>query len=339
MRFLLHPRFCTVTPTLTLPFADPRWTRAMVTRDLAAEAGFPEIGQKLESSLLSSKAPATVLTYKSWFNRFIEWYASPSLCHIPAPQARNLFLCKLTIDNLHRSLPIASAALSFFLGSPSGPDKDIHAAILESAAREAPAVVHRSKISLPHYRQLIQMALNFPENWAPLAALACIITFRAMLRIGETLALKWSDLHVEQGVCTLTIRRSKTDQTAVGASASFSVPVSEPEKYIWDRFFNISLPPPSSSYIFQSHSTGEPLTRSTMSSRIGKLFEHAGLGQFQYTTHSFRGGRASLALEEGVDGTRVRRAGRWRTESAFQSYIRPSPLPSPALQSRDSDFG
>lgn len=84
--------------------------------------------------------------------------------------------------------------------------------------------------------------------------------------------------------------------------------------------------------MLQSASTKLPLSKTTLDDRLKALLHSAKLKHFHITSHSFRGGAATSALNAGISQVSVMQAGRWKTTRSFQRYINLSPIPLPTHQ-------
>ncbi|EYC40509.1 hypothetical protein Y032_0609g615 [Ancylostoma ceylanicum] len=198
--------------------------------------------------------------------------------------------------------------------------------MLESAARTRQPTAHRTKISPEDYATLISCAFYSEKQDIIFTAALIICLFRAFLRVGEVRSLKKSDLIPDGSFSfSINVAKSKTDQTSRGACVKFVLQPNSQELRLLNKHINNvhSLPSP---FLFPSQSTKRPLSAATISTKLRNLFQLAGLENKGYTSHSFRGGAASTALEQGFDSSRVMSAGRWRSSKSFQAYIRPSAL-------------
>ncbi len=68
---------------------------------------------------------------------------------------------------------------------------------------------------------------------------------------------------------------------------------------------------------------GLPITRRNFSKVLDQCVRFIGLNPTQLTSHSFRIGRATLGLEQGLTIEQIRLMGRWRSD-AFRKYLRPA---------------
>ena len=293
---------------------------------MAKQLNLPDIASRIRRSLVSDRAGSTLAAYSSQAKIFADWRIDSGVTDVPVSKVRNLYLAHCINLGKHKSIVLISSSLSYFFGAQEGGDKLVEKAILESAARNTPSTRHRAKISLAHYVILIQTAVSQGSGQFLRSAALAIVLFRGLLRIGEAQALTRRDVTVVDGIWGLFIRKSKTDQLARGVSLKFKIPSGSQEEAVW-RAFLAKTTADSPLPLFLSSSTKTALTISTLSSELQDLMLAAGLQEHHYTSHSFRGGRASSALENGISGAAVMAAGRWRTTQAFQSYIRPAPLP------------
>ncbi len=67
---------------------------------------------------------------------------------------------------------------------------------------------------------------------------------------------------------------------------------------------------------------GLPITRHAFSKVLNQCVNFLGLNSAQLTSHSFRIGRATLGLEQGLSIEQIRLMGRWRSD-AFRKYLKP----------------
>ena len=146
--------------------------------------------------------------------------------------------------------------------------------------------------------------------------LAIIHSMRdAMLRAGEAAAATWDDVNFKRDpfgreICTLDIRKSKTDQAGTGATL-FLGP--QAAKYL--RRIRPARPGPGR-LIFGS-SRGR-----TLNQRIQRACGWAGLGE-GFSGHSCRVGMCvDLALKGNAEMPQIMEAGRWRKTSTVATYLR-----------------
>ena len=130
----------------------------------------------------------------------------------------------------------------------------------------------------------------------------------AMLRISETAALTWNDIHAEfDGTGRLLIRRSKADPEGQGAVAFVSAPAMAALQQMRDRA-------PDTGSVFD-------LSPNQISRRIKQAAQSAGLGD-GFSGHSPRVGMARDLVRAGIELPSLMVAGRWRTPTMPAHYAR-----------------
>ncbi|CAD6185992.1 unnamed protein product [Caenorhabditis auriculariae] len=278
------------------------------------------LGQSLKKILESDRAQGTIIGYGRILKLFDTFCQSRRDKNLSQNQLRTLFLLKKFSEGPSSSVQTATAALNYFLGEVQPHEASLQKAIASAASRTKPTVQNRTKLPLEHYRRLVETASKYPE--LDRAGTLAILLFNAMLRISEALALRWDDVQLDKpdGEGSLQIRRSKTDQE--GKGVNLPIKLEKEEFRVVTRFKLVN----GAGFIFLSASTKTPITYSTACKELKLLLHKAGLENFNYTSHAFRGGAATAALESGVDGTEVMRAGRWKSTSAFGCYIARKPI-------------
>ena len=130
----------------------------------------------------------------------------------------------------------------------------------------------------------------------------------AMLRISETAALTWADIHSEaDGTGRLLIRRSKTDPEGRGAVAFLSAPTMAALALIKDGRADADR-------VFD-------LGPNQISRRIKMAARAAGLGD-GFSGHSPRVGMTRDLVRAGIELPALMNAGRWRTSAMPAHYAR-----------------
>ncbi|EPB69306.1 zinc knuckle [Ancylostoma ceylanicum] len=303
----------------------PLWTEAQALIHTAREYGVPEIGEAIDTALSSHRAESTIASYIRQVQQFLDWWKSSSLSGIPVSKARNMFLAHCSAENRFKSIPAAVAAFNFFLGKQQGPDRDIEKSLIDSSMRRKAPTKHRSKITPQDYSLIISKGFQSSEESVRTTAAIAVFLFRGFLRINEARSLLKDDVTFEGSSISVFVRKSKTDQTSKGESITFCLDTSSIEyQLVLNHYQSLC---DSNQFLFPSHSTKSPLTLATISDRLHDLFRLAGLEHKAYTSHSFRGGAATAALTQGVDGNRIMAMGRWKSAKAFQAYVHPSPIP------------
>lgn len=187
-------------------------------------------------------------------------------------------------------------------------------------------------------RQAIPMSLEdlhrLMDASPPAERALYVISFAGGLRRSEALNLRVEDVSFVAEGATLLIRRSKTDQHGAGAKVAIPrtsdayCPVDHLRRQV-DAARYVG-----SEWLF--FSTG-PLTKTTYDSKLQEAQERAGM-EGHYSSHSFRAGFATSALDAGADVLAVAKGGRWKSVETVSIYDRRAlwnaPASAAALSSR-----
>ena len=138
------------------------------------------------------------------------------------------------------------------------------------------------------------------------------------LKAGESLV--WGDVEFREGGVAVQIRKSKTDQRAVGKEVSLP------------RFTNVGLSPlywgrrlkgeeqETQGQVFR-HANKATVTAFQLLSVLRKALRYVGEDPEAYGTHSFRIGAASEAKARGWGSKAIRELGRWSSD-CYKGYVR-----------------
>ncbi|CAJ0588673.1 unnamed protein product [Cylicocyclus nassatus] len=269
-------------------FSAPRFEEGPALATVADRLGLQNVSRTIYKALRSDRESSTFACYSAELRKFLSWKGSDAL---PA-------------------IPLEKAALNYFCGPLTGVDLDIQQSILEAERRSSPETTHRTKIDQQSMRRLVLEGLDSADYKVTQAAALAFLQSKVFLIISEAQALRSVDLtFVGGGYYRLKIRKSKTDQHGKGAVIKFhldKVEMALLRKYLGQCTGAV--------HIFQSRSTGRPLSSATLRDRL----------------NCFLGGEAaSLALSLGAEQTAVMMAGRWKTINAFRYYVAPKAIPLP----------
>ena len=149
---------------------------------------------------------------------------------------------------------------------------------------------------------------------------------RLMRRAGEIAALSTADVRaLPDGTVGVFVPRSKTDQLAKGlllpldATGGPACPVALLRRWLTVRPV-LAARGPGSDALFITR-TGEPLSRSAISSLVSRAASAAGY-EGRFSGHSLRIGGATAAARGGASMALIKAVGAW-TSPAVQRYVRP----------------
>ncbi|KAK6057208.1 site-specific recombinase, phage integrase family, partial [Cooperia oncophora] len=277
--------------------AGPKWKAWSETIQSARNAGREELAQIIGTSANKSLAPGTIAAYSSMRRRFDEFTTTLAIERTHLGKLRNLFLAHLINQNQLKILSTAVASLNFFYGHLEDGEAELQKLLMDSAKKEAPAVMHKEKASEEDVDKMVEWALNTAKATED----CCIIllSYLAFLRISETAASKR------------------------GTEVAFKV--QGRRAVLWNKFVALIADKSPHQFIFSPKFAHQPSTDS-LRKRIDNVLQGAGLLHKGFTSHSFRGGAATAALRRGVSCEDIRRVGRWKASTSMLHYLDPTPI-------------
>ncbi|KIH65802.1 site-specific recombinase, phage integrase family [Ancylostoma duodenale] len=277
---------------------DAKRRRAGETAKMASGAGLAGVAEMLDTCFDKSVAQGTLKIYQRVRHDFLEFIKKFRVPASALQKLRHVFLAHLIDEAKTSSLGYYVAALSHFFGPLPREYQDIQGALIRMASRDSPPVA---------------WALRLGTREALTGASTILLMFSAFLGIGELCNLRFSDVWFKgEDVWWLKIRRSKTDQKALGSTVAFRL--KGDALMLWTRFRELHSQNPQEDFIF-SNSRGGPPSRDYIARRIKRTLADAGLQHRNPTPHSLRGGAATTAIRAGVDPSNVMRVGRWKSKN------------------------
>ena len=289
--------------------------------------------------LTASIAPNSQFVYRnalSAFEAFCRAYNIEISWPVPVPHV-SLFIA-YCFENGYSPATVSSyiSGLSFYHKIRNLPDPTsafIIKKLLEGFRRSDRRHDVRAPITMVILKQICSVLPTFcySEYECSLFKAAYLLAYHALLPVSEIVfsnhiqanrPLLASDLQLvnEASAIQVTIRISKTNQSGVPtilliprSHDTASCCVQAMQHYLRFR-------PPGPQYLF-CHQNGTPLTRYQFSSVLAKAVRQAGL-LLNYSSHSFRIGRATDLAAMGVTTEKNMELGRWRSK-AVTRYIRP----------------
>jgi site-specific recombinase XerD len=280
----------------------------------------------LWSRIESSRAAGTVRQYAARVAEYSRWIRDQQTGEAVQPNARvAAYLAFLASSGMSRSvLSSAQAALSWFMGLRGGSagiaQSPLASAVLSASRRDAPPVAHRAKMSRD---ELLAIAVYCFRDVASVAdnRIGCllILGFALFMRVSEVSTILRVNVSITGASVTVLVPRSKSDQVGKGApcvaarSGTVLCPVSNLECWLSRA--------PASAHLFPSLSDPSIcMSPDLVRQELNRVVSAAGITR-PLTPHSIRGGAASAALADGVPQSSVKRAGRWKSDSAFDAYV------------------
>jgi len=242
--------------------------------------------------------------------RYLAAHAT-SLC--PVTLARRL----IAIGKAHASMGLPNPCLTDVVKATMRGIYRIHG---RPARQVRPVLPHDITLMLPHMtgtRGLRDRAL-------------ILVGFAGGLRRSELVALMYDDIEFVSDGFTLTIRRSKTDQS--GAGRTIAIPFARshacPVKAIsaWLEQAAITGGP-----VFRMINKGgrigkKPLSDQSVAQIVKRYTSRIGLNSTHYAGHSLRAGLITSAAQAGVSGWMIRQTTGHRSDAMLGRYIREADL-------------
>lgn len=280
-----------------------------------------ELAPLVRQGMAHSRAPSTQELYSAIWGRFEAWCAASGLAALPADEStlaawlseRAAVSSPATMSVMASAIRAAHAAaghrdpitprvkevLAGWRRLRAGPQRQ--AAPLDD---EALAAIRRSA-HIPRRGES-------PERTAARAATdiaICVVASDCGLRVSELADLRWADVQIEDdGGGVVHVRRSKTDQFAVGATLGLT-PAGA-------RALEAIQPSPR-----QPTDLVFGLAARSLRRRIIQAAAQAGL-EGRFSGHSGRVGLAIRLAERGAEAAVVSTQGRWRDPAMYGRYTR-----------------
>ena len=280
-----------------------------------------EIFEKFDGAF----AENTIRAYRSDFEQYSKWCALKNIPPIPAT-AYNL---AIYVDDLSHSCKSAtirrrvnSLGTIFKLSRNPDPSKDPE--VILALKRMHRRIGRHQKQAPPLTRDhLKQLLANCTSDLRGLRNKVLLqLGYETMRRRSELCAFEFEDIDATNKYQPLiTLRRSKTDQEAIGVKIPISRMLYE-LLLVWQCTADIKGP--ILRCVDRHGNVGCALNSgsiSTILNHLGPTDSHASK-RISYSGHSFRVGRAVDLLNAGMPLEKIMLIGGWRSQSACIRYLR-----------------
>ncbi len=270
-------------------------------------------------------APATERALRGDIAKFTAWCTDTGLVPLPAlPDTVSAFIDFQAITKAPASVRRYVSSIANFHRA-AGVANPCDAAVVQLALKR----MHRQhgraqKQAGPLNDELVRTLLRTPSirliNLRNRALL--VVAYVTLCRCSELVALQFSDLAVESdGFGTITIRRSKTDQEGVGATAPIPADAMR-HVQAWIAAARIT-----DGHLFRAVLKGSrvagPLAPEDVATAFRLMAQRAGLSAEEcarISGHSTRVGSAQDMLRYGEQLPSIMQAGRWKTAEMVGRY-------------------
>ena len=285
-------------------------------------------------TLLASRAQSTITVYSHAFREFQAFAKRNHFSSLPSePFHVVLFLEHKKLSGVGPSTLAQSlqgiAWWHKFMNYPNPADASICKLFLDGARRLAPPPVCRT---IPATRnmlvQLQTVALQSGRVVEYRTFFMALLSYAGCLRFAETVALRFADISERDYGLDLFLLSSKTDQHKHGHTVHVASSTTSLSPSACYRTFLSKLPPDyvcPSAFLFANYQTKKPVSRDCSVRLVRSMLRSQNCAEAdRVTMHSFRIGCATTLVETGLDSVNVRAHGRWRTNTSFDRYVRPS---------------
>ena len=286
--------------------------------------------------IAASFAPSTLVRYKGiWksFKSFADF--EPSWSFPASPQLLALYGVWLADHEGLKPSTVGThlAGIGWWHKIKAYPDPSKHYLVkrlLIGLAKEGPPLRQATPLRLPGVKRVLQQLPEVASGYeVKLYRAAFLLAYYASLRVGEyaraghsqhTLRLEDVSFVKSEGdtcicLCLMSFKASRRPAKLLVPPDPVSgcCPVKALKEYLRAR-------PTQGRQLFVQLS-GAPLTAANVNSRLRLCITTQGLPAREYSSHSFRAGRTTDLVEQGVPDAQIRESGRWRSE-AYLQYVR-----------------
>ena len=273
-------------------------------------------------------APSTIRAYKTNFERFIEYCENIRKKSLPAnPIDVGSYVAHLASSGLKSaSIRIAVASISCIHKLNSFNDPTLHPEVKIELKRMHRKLGRSSKQALGITKPMLEKMINTTkEDLRGIRDKALmLIAYDSLCRRGELAFLRLEDIEYDEGMKSayIRIRRSKTDQEAIGAIIRPTTRTLESIKS-WVCSSGIR-----GGYLFRGIKNNGEILEGINPGQINRIYkrlaENAGLPKQKIKSisgHSLRIGAAQDLVKSGSSLPKIMIAGRWSKVETVMRYI------------------
>jgi len=293
----------------------------------------PSLG-RVREFIRASKSDSTLRGYQSDWRHFLEWSKPRDVCPLPAsPETVAFYIAEcaghLKAGSIQRRLnAIAEAHKAVGLDSPTSAGmvrntlKGIRRTIGTAVVQKAPTLTEDIRAMI----DATDVGLIGARDRAVI-----LLGFAGAFRRSEIVGLDLEDCAFSKDGLTITLRRSKTDQTGAGRKIGIpygSNPETCPVRVLQSWIDQAGV---ASGPVFRSisrHGQAQPgrLSGLDVARIVKKLADRAGLDSAKYSGHSLRAGHATSAAIAGASERSIMNQTGHRSVQMVRRYIREGSL-------------
>lgn len=314
------------------------------SKDLSGNAITQQLKENLKTTMLASRAEGTTHLYERSFNKW-KTFAQGILqvAVLPADPLHVTLFLQYLVETSKSASAINSAFYSInwahrMSGFPSPTDHPFVALARDGAIRILSHGRSNRKEPLDvHFLKDLCVQANLDDLVQLRNVVMFVLSFAGFLRSSEVIQLKREDVIFSEGLVSLVIRKSKTDQLRDGQTvvlAELQDSILCPVKLLKRYFNRANIVACTNVYLFRPISVcregkrlvsvDRPISYSTYREAFKKAFHDIVPDISKYSTHSIRSGGATLAANSGIPERQFQRHGRWKSTKAKDTYVKDS---------------
>jgi site-specific recombinase XerD len=300
----------------------------LAATDVASLGELSELEDQARALARGSRAESTWRAYASDLRHFQAWCSEHDLEPLPADATTvAMYLAAMersfSPSTIRRRL--ASISVSHQLAGLETPTADAAVKSVWAGIRRRNGVAPR-KVRAARTKIITTLVEPFGNKLIDVRDRALIlIGFAGALRRSELVALDINDVDEDADGLVLRIRRSKTDQEAVGETKGLpygSHPATCPVRAwrAWIDASGIDAGPAFRAVDRHGRMRSTPLSDRAVANMIKRRATAAGLDGL-FAGHSLRSGFATEAYAQGTAELAIMRHGRWKSASNMRGYV------------------
>ena len=296
---------------------------------------------RLQTSVLSARAPATTNMYHRAFRKWMDFALSKlNISFLPAKPVHVAIYLQHVLESTNSSSSVDTTFYAIkwaheIVGVASPTDNRVVSRVREAAKRilGAGRPNRKEPLSVEVLKEIVEGA-DLSNVLELRNVCLYVLSYAGFFRSEEVLNIRMSNIRFYEGFMIIKVDKSKTDQLRQGDE----VVIAQSEGNVCPVFLlkeylkKLDISPDSSEFIFR------PLVKTKSSYKLVKVDKHISYATFRgqltkrlqsivpdpsvYGTHSFRSGGASRAANSGVSDRVFQRHGRWKSVAAKDGYVK-----------------
>ena len=223
-------------------------------------------------------------------------------------------LSKMLSGETRSSWRTLAAGHAFFTGTKS----DGVLPLVLKATERMHGVKHHQRADRGKLEKILQYALETGKKEDLRLAIGATFSFGALLRVSETVSLRWQDVIVTGNDVRVDITAAKNDQLCEGRSSFFSMSPDSLGYQVFTRYRTI-VPHHPHKPVFPNFRNGTHMSPDSFRRELKRVCREADVPIL--VPHSLRAGGATESLASGATIEETRHRGRWKSALSLDSYV------------------